>query len=177
MNDCGALDDSDFFYDDIVAALVSWFQGWYTVQESHALFASGQSSSNPEIANHSSFDDEIDDDDDDDDDDEEERPGQVVPWDSYSKIERFAAISRDRWAQHFEDKERAELQKRNYLKQESMSSLEMIGVGSYDHLIGLSLEQLQEMQAMVHEHDTKYWQDSDRRVLHLPLEWLDNLCA
>lgn len=174
MNDCGALDDSDYyFYEDIVAALESWFQTWHTFRESHTmLFASGQSSSNPEMAIHSStFADGKDDDD--------ERPGQVVPWNShYSEVlESFAANVRDRWAQHLEDEEREELQRRRFLKQESMSTLEIIGVGSSDHLSGLSLEQLQEMQAMVHQHDSKYWQDSDHRVLPLSLDWLDTLCA
>jgi hypothetical protein len=166
MNYCGAFDDSDYFYEDIVAALESWYQSWYIFWESHAIFASSGQSSNPEIAIHSFGEEEKDDD---------QRPGQIVPWNSHSEIGRLSGNVRDRWVQHFEDEEREELQRRRFLKQESMCTLEMIGVGSSDHLSGLSLEQLQEMQAMIHEHDSKYWQDSDQRLL--ALDWLDTLCG
>ncbi|CAB9526754.1 expressed unknown protein [Seminavis robusta] len=155
----GTSIDTIVFNEDVLAALEAWYQSWYQFFQND--YASN-TAARPEIVDQHVTNDHP--------------TEQLVPWHSHSEFGSLGAILRERWIQHFEDQEREVPQRKMLQKQESIGSLQEIGVGSFDHLSGLSLEQLQEMERMVVEHDAKYWEDNESQSL-LPLEWLDNICA
>lgn len=91
------------------------------------------------------------------------------------------------WTQHlYDDKDEnnnnptCRRRGRGFERQESISTLEETGVGSYAHLNMLSSEQLQDMEKMVQEHDGRYWGNGPGNGAGnelLSFEWLDSICA
>jgi hypothetical protein len=95
------------------------------------------------------------------------------------KVESVPVIFGALWTKHVDD-EKALRRKVMLQRQQSIDSLQETGVGSFDHLNGLTLEQLQEMERLVHEHDANsYYGEAtttNRNVLPI-LDWLDMLCT
>lgn len=81
------------------------------------------------------------------------------------------------WIRYFEEQEAEKPRIRMLRKRNSISELEEVGVSSSDFLSHLSLEQLQEMQQMVQEHDAQYWQEEPTSSQSLSLDWLDSVCV
>jgi hypothetical protein len=63
-------------------------------------------------------------------------------------------------------------------RQDSISKLEATGLGSFDSLNELSLDQLKDMQSLAQQHDAKYFEESpDDDESSFALGWIDHICV
>ena len=96
-----------------------------------------------------------------------------------SEAENLSNALKGVWIKHMDDEHEVP-RRRGLQKQRSISSLQETGVGSFEHLNGLSLSQLQDMEKMVQDHDSNSCYGSvapsSDRSLFPSLDWLDTLC-
>ena len=157
------LEEIDF-YQDVMNAINAWYLGWLRMQENFCLLYDGGVASTLPTG------------------EEQQQASNAVPpqlnTSPRNEVESLSTVLKDIWIKHMDDEH--ELPTRRKLqKQRSISSLQESGVGSFDHLSGLTLEQLQEMERLVYDHDSNscYGAPSNNDKIFASLEWLDNLCT
>ena len=128
------------FCQEVLNAIETWCIRWVELQENAvSLYCGG---ANGMLNDHE---------------DQHQQPRAAV----ISRASRFSqnelvdlpTFLRRTWIKHMDD-EQGLPQRRSMEKQRSISSLQETGVGSFDHLNGLTLEQLQDMERLVYEHDS-----------------------
>lgn len=153
MDHTSNLEDADFFL-DVMNAFHSWCLGWLRLQDNFD-FDSIQDDGMKSML------------------EENVQEGQQ------QSTQLQATNLRAIWIKHMDTEDEVP-RRRRLQKQRSISSLQETGVGSFDHLNGLSLEQLQDMERLVHDHDSNscYGTATTNKRSFLPdLDWLDTLCT
>lgn len=158
--------DTNDTYGDILTMVHGWCHGELQLSGSRTLCNGDsrlQSSSPSQIADNA----------------REETSKQLTLFRNGGHKEKgVAQLLKASWMAHLDGDEAEQKKRRVFQRQQSLSSLEGTGAGSLDHLKVLSLEQLQEMERMVHSHDAQYWEDeADQGTLLSSLDWLDYICT